>query len=137
MNESVAVMLSRHVISSPRDGLIVIELFGERDDPEAHAAFEALMKRLEADPVDQILIDVRRADYAGPPEDIYARAFGYGDGLAPGKIAILARTLDCIYARFWRRGLIETRHETAVFVCAEEADAWLNSNAEDDTLYLA
>jgi hypothetical protein len=130
-------MSRRHDISSPRDGLIVVRVFGDRDEGEAEATQDAFLAAQQANPGSQVLFDVTRAEYDGPPEALYARAIRAGQGMARCKVAILAQSLDSAFARFWRRGLIETGHETAVFVCAQEADAWLASEAEDDTLFLA
>jgi len=95
------------------------------------------MAAQQANPGSQVLFDVRQAEYAGPAEHLYARAIRSAKGIARCKVAILALSLDCVFARFWRRGLIETGHETAVFVCEQEADAWLASEVEADTLFLA
>ncbi|MCC5996521.1 MAG: hypothetical protein JJU18_09165 [Oceanicaulis sp.] len=130
-------MLRRHTISSPRDGLIVVQVFGDRDERQAEATQEAFLAAQQANPGSQVLFDVRQAEYNGPAELLYARAIRSGQGMARCKVAILAQSLDSVFARFWRRGLIETGHETAVFVCAQEADAWLASRAEADTLFLA
>jgi hypothetical protein len=130
-------MSRRHAISSPRDGLIVVQVSGERDEHQAEAAREAYLAAQQAHPASQVLFDVTRAVFEGHAEDLYARAIRAGKGMARCKVAILAQSLDCTYARFWRRGLMETGHETAVFICEREADAWLASEVDADTLFLA
>lgn len=130
-------MPRRHIVSTPRDGLILVRVTGERDEGQAQAALDAFMTMHRANPSNQVLFDVLNAFYEGPPEDLYARAVRCGHNMVPCKVAILASSLDSVYARFWRRGLIETGHETAVFICEQEADAWLSSEAEADILFLA
>lgn len=130
-------MSRRQIITTPREGLIVVQVSGERDDRQAAAAHRAFMAAQQAHPGSRVLFDVTRAEYDGPPEALYARAIRSGQGMARCKVAILAERLDSVFARFWRRGLMETGHETAVFDCAQEADAWLASEAEADTLFLA
>jgi hypothetical protein len=130
-------MPRRHVISRPREGLIFVKVQGERDDVQAQIAIAAFLEVQTANPTSQILFDVTQASYGGAPEALYARARQCGLGMARCKVAILAERLDSEYARFWRRGLIETGHETAVFICEQEADAWLASEADTDILFLA
>lgn len=130
-------MPRRHSVSTPRDGLILVRVIGERDDEQAQAVLEAFLKLHHANPSNQILFDVSHAFYEGAPEHLHARAVRCGQGMVPCKVAILAGCLDSEYARFWRRGLIETGHDTAVFICEQEADAWLASEAEADILFLA
>jgi len=130
-------MPRRHVISRPREGLIFVKVEGERDDAQAQIAIAAFLEVQTANPTNQILFDVTQASYGGAPEALYARARQCGLGMARCKVAILAERLDSEYARFWRRGLIETGHETAVFICEQEADAWLASETDTDILFLA
>lgn len=130
-------MPRRHIVSTPRDGLILVRVFGQRDDEQAQAALDAYRQLLQANPSSEILFDVSQATYDGAPEDLYGRAVRCGQGMPRCKVAILADSLDSVYARFWRRGLIETGHETALFICEREADAWLASEAEADILFLA
>lgn len=130
-------MPRHHAISRPREGLIRIEVYGERCDAQARASTGAFLAVQNANPTSQILFDITQATYSGAPEALYERAVQCGQGMVPCKVAILAGRLDSIYARFWRRGLMETGHETAVFICEREADAWLASEAEADILFLA
>ncbi|MBI1263743.1 MAG: hypothetical protein GC187_03300 [Alphaproteobacteria bacterium] len=130
-------MPRRHDISRPRDGLIRIEVYGERDPGQAQVTIAAFLDIQNANPSSQILFDVTQATYSGAPEALYGRARQCAQGMTPCKVAILAERLDSEFARFWRRGLIESGHETAVFVCEQEADAWLASGSDTDILFLA
>lgn len=130
-------MQSRQIITTPRDGLIKVTVSGERDDQGAQGSIAEFLEHHRNSPARQILFDTLNAYYAGPPENLYARAAYCGAAMAPCKVAIVTDSLDSAYARFWRRGLIETGHETAVFTCEAEADAWLSSEAEADILFLA
>jgi hypothetical protein len=126
-----------HAISRPRADLLLVKVEGERDDAQAQIAIAAFLTVQNANPSSQILFDVTQATYSGAPETLYARARQCGQGMVPCKVAILAERLDSEYARFWRRGLIESGHETAVFICEQEADAWLASETDTDILFLA
>ncbi len=130
-------MQRRQIITNPRDGLIKVEVFGERDDREAVKSIAAFLDYHRSSPARQILFDTLNAQYNGAPEALYARAARCGAAMAPCKVAIVSDSLDSAYARFWRRGLIETGHETAVSTSQAEADAWLASEAEADILFLA
>ncbi|KAA5803529.1 hypothetical protein F1654_06905 [Alkalicaulis satelles] len=131
-------MSGRQIISTPRPGLIRIQVFGERAGPEAQKAAAAFFELHHANPQRRhILFDATEAEYLGPPEDLYVRVARYGRELPPGKVAILTHDLGSVYARFWRRGLADTGHETAVFTCAREAEAWLESDLDADTLFVA
>ncbi|MCH8489404.1 MAG: hypothetical protein LAT81_05665 [Oceanicaulis sp.] len=130
-------MPSRPYFSSPRPGLIVIRVSGERNDAEARDAIEAFVAYYRTCEARQILLDATQAHYVGSPEDLYGYVAKCGEAMPAGKIAIVSHDLDSVYARFWRRGLSDTGHETAVFTCEDEADAWLATEAEADILFLA
>ena len=78
-------MPRRHDISRPRDGLIRIEVYGERDPGQAQVTLAAFLDIQNANPSSQILFDVTRATYSGAPEALYARA---RELVGPEKVAV-------------------------------------------------
>ncbi|MGY6627202.1 MAG: hypothetical protein ACXIVL_01675 [Oceanicaulis sp.] len=129
-------MPSRPLFSSPRPGLIVIRISGERGDAEAHAAIQAFLEYYRNCEARQVMLDATKACYVGSPETLYAYVARCGASIPSGKIAIVSDDLDSVYARFWRRGLSDTGHETAVFTRESEADAWLENDHASDVLFV-
>lgn len=130
--------MGRHHISlSPDRSIVIIAVAGARDDVTFANSTPEFLKFYLGQPSRKILFDVVKA-YAGL-ESVTAieLAESCGRQMPPSRIAITARELDCAYARIWRRALSATGHEAFVFESVAEAEAWLRSDADEQTLYVA
>lgn len=118
-------------------GVLIMVVGGARDQQAGENGYEALKAHLEAAGTRRILMDTRLATSCEHPVMLMDRARSFGAKTPPCRVAILARALDCEFARTYRRALVGTGHEAQVFTSVSEADAWLSSEFEGERLYLA
>ncbi|MGJ3232633.1 MAG: hypothetical protein ACFE0P_12645 [Oceanicaulis sp.] len=119
------------------DDVLVMVLGGVRGQAEAECGFAAFKARLDRSGVRNVLFDTRLAKNADKPEQLMMRARTFGAATPPCRVAILARALDGEFARIYRRALADTGHEAQIFTEVSEARAWLSTQVEADSLYLA
>ncbi|MGY6661810.1 MAG: hypothetical protein ACXIVO_05770 [Glycocaulis sp.] len=130
--------MGRHHISlSPDRSIVIIAVSGARDTSTYSQSTPDFLEFFLAQPARKVLFDTRLAHAAIDSSKAMDLAEACGRQMPASRIAIVAREFDCAYARVWRRGLSATGHESFVFESVAEADAWLRSEADEDTLYVA
>lgn len=130
--------MGRHHISlSPDRSIVIIAVSGARDASTYSQCTPDFLELFLTQPARKVLFDTRLAYAAIESGMAMGLAEACGRQMPASRIAIVARELDCAYARVWRRGLSIAGHEVFVFDSVPEADAWLRSEADDDTLYVA
>ncbi|MFC4725170.1 hypothetical protein AB6B38_08505 [Glycocaulis abyssi] len=130
--------MGRHHISlSPDRSTVIVAVSGARDTSTYSQSTPDFLEFFLSQPARKVLFDTRLAYAALDSGKAMHLAEACGRQMPASRVAIVARELDCAYARVWRRGLSATGHEALVFESVAEADAWLRSEADADTLYVA
>jgi tRNA(Ile)-lysidine synthase TilS/MesJ len=130
-------MRRQHISLSPDRSIVIVAVSGARDSyTYAHGSIEFLTFYL-GQPARKILFDAAGAYAAIESAKGIELAEECGKRMPQSRIAIVAREMDCAYARIWRRALSATGHEAYIFKNVAEAEAWLRTEADEDTLYVA
>ncbi len=128
--------MRQHITLSPDGRVAIVAVGGERTRQTAEVGNAAFLKFYADHPTDLVLFDTSSAYSDAPAEEVVEWAMDICTRLPRLRVAILARHLDCHYARMWRRGLAAAGHEATVFEHAGQAVAWLGSPVEGETLYI-
>ncbi|GGH05624.1 MAG TPA: hypothetical protein DF715_08820 [Oceanicaulis sp.] len=130
--------MGRHHISlSPDRSIVIVAVSGARDTSTYAQGTPDFLMRYLAQPARKVLFDARLARAAMESGTAIELAEACGQEMPASRVAIVAREMDCAYARIWRRALASTGHEVFVFEHVGAAEAWLRSEADEDTLYVA
>ena len=116
---------------------MIVAVAGLRTAEAADACTSATIRLRVASGVERIFFDTCAAVMPVQPASLMARALACGDRLETSRIAILADHDDDTYARIWRKGLADTGHTAIVFTAPAQAQAWLLTNENAETLYMA
>lgn len=126
-----------HVSLSPDRSIVIVAVAGARDSSTYAEGTPQFLEFFLAQPARKVLFDARIAFAALDSARAIELAEACARQMPPSRVAIVARELECAYARIWRRALAMTGHEALVFRRVAEAEAWLRSEADEDTLYVA
>lgn len=130
--------MGRHHISlSPDRSIVIVAVSGARDRSTYAQGTSDFLQFFLGQPARKILFDATIAYAALESGKAIELAEACGQEMPPSRVAIVARAMDCAYARIWRRALSATGHEAFVFTSVAEAEAWLRTEADEDTLYVA
>jgi len=130
--------MGRHHISlSPDRSIVIVAVSGARNTSTYAQGTPDFLEFYLGQPARKVLFDATIAYAAMESCSAIVLAEACGRQMPASRVAIVARELDCAYARVWRRGLSATGHDAFVFENVAEAEAWLGSEADADTLYVA
>jgi hypothetical protein len=130
-----AVMAHR-ILMGPNN-VVIVAVAGLRSPEEAEACGEDFLRFYSEHPTGLVLFDTTLARSTASPERMFHWTFSLARACPTTRAAVIARAPDCAFARLWRRALTEAGHEAAMFRNADEAEAWLLSPVEADTLYVS
>jgi hypothetical protein len=130
--------MGRHHISlSPDRSIVIVAVAGPRNNKTYAEGTPDFLKFYLSQPARNVLFDAANAYSATESSTAFEMAEACARQMPASKVAIVGRALDCAYARIWRRALFSTGHEAMVFTCVAEAEIWLRTDADADTLYVA
>lgn len=129
--------MPRHFYTlSPDKQVIVVAISGERSGPDVDAALNGFRAFYADNPTGRILFDLSGANVHMAPPDLVGDTERIGKLFPTARVAILSPHLESTFARIWRRGLKSAGHDAQVFDHSGEADAWLRSGEDDETVYI-
>lgn len=130
-------MSRQHLSLSPDRSIVIVAVAGPRDSSTYAQGSANFLKFFLAQPARKILFDASCAYAALESATAIDLAEACARQMPASRIAIVAREMDCALARIWRRALTATGHEAYLFESVAEAEAWLRTEADEDTLYVA
>ncbi len=130
--------MGRHHISlNPDRSIVIVAVSGERNSETYLTGLPGFLKFYLAQPARRILFDAANAHSAIESSEAIEMAEACGRQMPASRIAIVGRDYSCAYSRLWRRALCQTGHDAMVFTSVAEAEAWLRTDVDADTLYVA
>lgn len=127
----------QHISLSPDRSIVIVAVSGARDSAAFAGGIAKFLEFFLAQPARKVMFDATSAYAALESVTAIELAEACGRQLPACRVAIVAREMDCTFSRVWRRALTATGHEAYLFESVAEAEAWLRSEADEDTLYVA
>jgi len=127
----------QHISLSPDRSIVIVAVSGARDTSTYARGTVDFLTFYLGQPARKIVFDAVGAYAAIESAKGIEMAEECGKRMPASRVAIVAREMDCAYARIWRRALSATGHEAYLFGSVAQAEAWLRTEADDDTLYVA
>lgn len=130
--------MGRHHISlSPDRSIVIVAVSGERNTHTYAQSTPDFLSFYLSQPARCILFDAVKAYCGIESAAVIEMAEACGQQMPASRIAIVGRDLNCAYSRLWRRALCQTGHDAMVFTSVCQAEAWLRTDVNADTLYVA
>ncbi|MGY6532229.1 hypothetical protein [Glycocaulis sp.] len=130
--------MGRHHISlNPDRSIVIVAVSGARNGETYAEGLPDFLKFYLAQPARCVLFDAVNAHCAIESTDAIAMAEACGRQMPPSRVAIVGRDYSCAYSRLWRRALCLTGHDAMVFTSVAQAEVWLRTDVDADTLYVA
>ncbi len=130
--------MGRHHISlSPDRSIVIVAVSGARNHDTYAEGTPQFLKFYLEQPARSVLFDAVNAYSATESASAIEMAEACGRQMPSSRIAIVGRDLNCAYVRIWRRALCTTGHEAMVFTSVCQAEAWLRTDVNANTLYVA
>lgn len=130
--------MGRHYISlSPDKGIVIVAVSGERNNSTYAKGTPDFLNFYLAQPARCILFDAVKAHCGVDSATAIEMAETCGRQMPASRVAIVGRDFHCAYSRLWRRALCHTGHDAMVFTSVAQAEAWLRTDVNADTLYVA
>ncbi|GGB66821.1 hypothetical protein [Glycocaulis alkaliphilus] len=127
----------QHLSLSPDRSIVIVAVAGARDRAAFAEGTASFLNFFLSQPARKVLFDASGAHAALESGIAIELAEACCRQMPACRVAIVAREMDCAFSRIWRRALSITGHEAYLFEDVGAAEAWLRSEADEDTLYVA